>query len=904
MVEVVRFPSDADFRQSLGDEFSEYLAAENLKYERESCLKVDLHVHDRNSDIPDELWGRILGLPETWLKTKKLLKILKKNNCDVVTVTNHNNARSCWELQELGEDVLVAAEFTCHFPEYDLFVHVLTYGFTAEQEIMLNSKRGNVYDFLRFAHQCNVPVVLPHPLYFYTHNEKIDITLFEKLAVMFQRFEVLNGQRDLWQSVMTLNWARGLTAEKIDGYAKKHGLDPAEFGVDPNKAKILTGGSDDHTGIFAGECGSYLYVPNLQEQLKVKSASHLALEALREGRLVPYGHVAENQKLNIALLDYFSQIATKIEDPGLLRILLHRGEARDKVYCFVLANFLLEMKKHKTTKKFFKFIHDALQGKKPSKLVKWKIPKDYKFCISYLEKIADAKAQSPEEFVAVVNQSITELFTHLNKLIIQRVSLSSPLMGIDGLNSFSTEELSKKIEIPSQLSSLFLGDKNKHADMVNLNFSELLDKLSFPVLVSLILTGVALTSTRVLYQNRNFLNEFAESIGENHHQKRALYLTDTLKDKNGVSNSLSGKLAEFQRTNAPVDFLICHADAAPEPHLHVVRPLTSFAAPGYGSQEIRIPDVLQVLRIFYEGGYDRIICSTEGPMALVCLLIKEMFNVPSYFLMHTDWMDFAKQTTSLNRHELDRIRRLLRAFYKRFDGVFVLNSDHGDWLKGYEMELIPERVFLTAHHAKARDPSVLPISKSSLFSDANSTTPIIFVACRLSKEKGIFDLPEIIAKARLSIPDLRVVIAGSGPAEEELKRKLPDALFLGWVDHTEISRCYSGLDLFVFPSRFDTFGNVLLESFTYGMPAVAYNCKGPKDIVQDGLNGFLVDTVSEMSQQIVHYFASPAKQEMMRTQAKQRAEQYLAEPILNQFLCDLGLKENADNYAVKKISVS
>jgi len=116
------------FRASLQAEFNQYLLKESNKYNLEDCLKVDLHCHDRNSDVPDELWGRILGLPETWLKTKKLVKSLKKNGCDVITVTNHNNARSCWELIEDGQDVLVAAEFTCFFPEYDLFVHVLTFG--------------------------------------------------------------------------------------------------------------------------------------------------------------------------------------------------------------------------------------------------------------------------------------------------------------------------------------------------------------------------------------------------------------------------------------------------------------------------------------------------------------------------------------------------------------------------------------------------------------------------------------------------------------------------------------------------------------------------------------------------------------------------------------------------------
>ena len=226
-------------------------------------------------------WGRILGLPETWLETGKLVKRLNRNGSDVITITNHNNARSCWALLDKGYDVLVGAEFTCYFPEANLYLHVLTYGFSPEQEVVLFEKRQNIYQFLRYAAEQDIPVVLPHPLYFYTSNENIDLELFEKLAVMFQRFEVLNGQRDLWQSTLTLNWAQGLTPERIHAYAKKHKLDPGDFNVDPDAPKILVGGSDDHMGIFAGQCGTRLMVPNLQQRLNTEEPSKLALEAIR-----------------------------------------------------------------------------------------------------------------------------------------------------------------------------------------------------------------------------------------------------------------------------------------------------------------------------------------------------------------------------------------------------------------------------------------------------------------------------------------------------------------------------------------------------------------------------------------------------------------------------------------------
>ncbi len=877
------------FRDELHAEFSRYLMVEAARYPRAESLRIDFHCHDHNSDVPDELWGRILRIPETWLKTGKLVKTLQGNGSDVLTVTNHNNARSCWKLLEKGQDVLPGAEFTCFFPEYDLYVHVLTYGFTPTQETVLNRKRGDIYEFLRYTAEHDIPVILPHPLYFYTTNPGINPELFEKLALMFQRFEVLNGQRDVWQSVLTLHWAQGLNEEKLQRYSRKHRLDPADFGVSMQRAKTLTGGSDDHMGMFAGQCGSYLWVPNLAERRVHSKLSTLALEALRAGHVAPFGDVGENQKLSIALLDYFSQIATRIEDPGLLRMMFHRGELEDKVACFAIANALLELKKHKKTQLFIGYVHDALHGKKPDWLVRWNVSSDFRFCITQLEKIADARKNAPERFVATVNDAIAELFTNLNQLMIKRMRRSAPAFGSLPLDDLSTEWLTRHFEIPSQISAL-LSDSVEGSTRGAVNLKDLLDNLMFPALVCAVLAGAQVASTRVLYKNRAFLNEFAGHLGRSHHPQRALYLTDTLRDKNGVSNSLSGKLAEIQRRDLPIDFLICHADAKSESHLRVLRPLAEFSFPKLGEQSFRVPDLLEIARVFYRGGYDRVVCSTEGPMVLVALFLKYMFNVPAFFFMHTDWIDFVKHTTDLNRHERDRIRRVLRALYQQFDGVFVLNTEHRDWLTGHEMGLPAEKVFLTAHHTEPAAAPVVPVRKSELLAGANANTPVLFVACRISKEKGVLELPEIYRRAKQSLPDLRIVIAGSGPAEAELRQALPEASFLGWISRERLSQLYAGLDLFVFPSQFDTFGNVVLEAFSHGMPVVAYNCKGPKDIVQHERNGYLVNSIDEMAAQIVTHFEQPERHAAMRREAQRRVGDYQAEPIMRQFLDDLGLQ--------------
>ncbi len=889
---------NSDFRKSIKKNYNHFIIEQSNRFSLEDCLKIDLHCHDLHSDTPDELWGRILKLPETWLKTADLVKTLESNQCSLITVTNHNNARSCWALKDAGKDVLAAAEFTCFFPEDELFVHVLTYGFTQEQEVILNKKRRNIYHFLAYTAENNLPTTLAHPLYFYSRKQQINMEYFEKFAVLFQRYEVMNGQRDYWQNLLTKEWVDSLTPELCDLYAKKHHINPADFAVNINQSKIMTGGSDDHMGIFAGECGSYLHIPDLKQRLKRTSKSNLALEALRNGQVAPYGRVYENQKLNIALMDYTAQITTRMKDPGLLRILFHRGNTMDKMACFMFSNFILELQRHGKTEMFFQFVHNALTGKKLNKFYKWRVAKDYKFSIKHLEDISCARRKGGKKFIHVTDKAIAELFTELNLLTIKRINkFINGKNSQFSINEFSTEKLAQQFEIPSHLRKIFYSDKYSSSDnMTHFNLGKILDELSFPVLVSIVLAGSMMASTRLLCQNRTFLNQFSTHIKKYPHPKRALWLSDTFFDKNGVSSVLKLTLAEIQKQDLAIDFLVCHPTEKSQDHLHVIRPLTSFSINSLGEQVFNYGDLLEIKNIFYQGGYDRIICSTEALMGPIALMLKHTFNVPCYFYMHTDWMEFIKNTTKLNQSEQDRIRRFLRFYYQQFDGIFVLNKDHKNWLSSHKMELAEEKIFLTAHWVTNSAQKNLDFDIEAFYKqvglDFSIRQPTIFFAGRISHEKGIFDFPEIYKQVQAKIPDIRFVIAGCGPAEDKLKKQLPEAYYMGWVDKNTMDKLYLSLDLFIFPSRFDTFGNVVLEAFGYGMPVVAYNSKGPKDIIEDGKNGYLVEDKNEMAKQIIDYFTTDISHKTFKENAIHRCQssQYQAETILAQLLKDIQLK--------------
>ena len=86
---------------------------------------------------------------------------------------------------------------------------------------------------------------------------------------------------------------------------------------------------------------------------------------------------------------------------------------------------------------------------------------------------------------------------------------------------------------------------------------------------------------------------------------------------------------------------------------------------------------------------------------------------------------------------------------------------------------------------------------------------------------------------------------GSGPEEKRLREKYPDVKFFGNKSHEEIAKIYQDCDYFVFPSKTDTFGLVLLEAMACGLPVAAYNVSGPKDVIGKSKAGILREDLAE-----------------------------------------------------------
>jgi glycosyltransferase involved in cell wall biosynthesis len=149
--------------------------------------------------------------------------------------------------------------------------------------------------------------------------------------------------------------------------------------------------------------------------------------------------------------------------------------------------------------------------------------------------------------------------------------------------------------------------------------------------------------------------------------------------------------------------------------------------------------------------------------------------------------------------------------------------------------------------------------------------PIWLYFGRVSVEKGIEDF------LSLDLAGTRLVV-GDGPATEGLRRKYPGAVFTGYRFGDELARHVAAADVFVFPSRTDTFGLVLLEAMACGVPVAAYPVTGPIDVVVNGVTGVLSEDLQA---------AALAALNLDRRACREHALCYTWEAATRQFVASL-----------------
>jgi glycosyltransferase involved in cell wall biosynthesis len=142
---------------------------------------------------------------------------------------------------------------------------------------------------------------------------------------------------------------------------------------------------------------------------------------------------------------------------------------------------------------------------------------------------------------------------------------------------------------------------------------------------------------------------------------------------------------------------------------------------------------------------------------------------------------------------------------------------------------------------------------------------------RLSVEKNVALLSRVERELKaMGVEGVRFLIVGHGSEEAALRRELTGAEFAGVLRGAALAEAYANMDVLVFPSHTDTFGNVVLEALASGVPAVVTPDGGPKFIVRDGETGFVTKD-DQFSTAVANLVKDRARLEAMRLRARKYA---------------------------------
>lgn len=190
-------------------------------------------------------------------------------------------------------------------------------------------------------------------------------------------------------------------------------------------------------------------------------------------------------------------------------------------------------------------------------------------------------------------------------------------------------------------------------------------------------------------------------------------------------------------------------------------------------------------------------------------------------------------------------RRFSRSQCNALDAVIVPSSAISRRLADYGVD-VAQHVLPTGVNLNAPPPDARRWFRARY--GIGETCPVALYVGRVAHEKNIDFLLDVAEQVREAVPDMLLVIAGDGPALPSLKQSVSDrglegrVRFIGYLDRaTELPACYAAADVFVFASRTETQGLVLLEAMATGLPVVALAEMGTVDILAAGRGALVPD---------------------------------------------------------------
>jgi glycosyltransferase involved in cell wall biosynthesis/predicted metal-dependent phosphoesterase TrpH len=314
-----------------------------------------------------------------------------------------------------------------------------------------------------------------------------------------------------------------------------------------------------------------------------------------------------------------------------------------------------------------------------------------------------------------------------------------------------------------------------------------------------------------------------DGIGE---PRRVALVADGVGGMHGVTHTLQ----ELRHRGVPgFEVEVVSTDAIADRRLGAV---ADVEIPFYAGLEVGVPSLPTIVEALAEGRYDLVHLCTPGPAGIAALLTARVMDLPVLGSYHTELAAYAGLRSA--DPALEAVAQGAMSMFYSQCSVVLSPSEASDAVLG-TLGIAADRV-----GRWDRGVDIARFSPDRRVPDAFGDGINVLYAGRLTREKGADLLADAFLAARERDPRLHLVLAGGGPEEEMLRARLGEhATFLGWLEGDALADAYASADLFLFASRTDTFGQVLLEAQASGLPVVAVAEGGPCSIVADGVTGLL-----------------------------------------------------------------
>jgi len=261
--------------------------------------------------------------------------------------------------------------------------------------------------------------------------------------------------------------------------------------------------------------------------------------------------------------------------------------------------------------------------------------------------------------------------------------------------------------------------------------------------------------------------------------------------------------------------------------------VAEFDVPYYPGLQIGVPSLSAAVQTIAEGCFDVIHVCSPGPVGAMGALVSRGLGVPLVGSYHTELTAYAGLRSG-DRRVADAMAFGVSAFYGACDLVLSpsLASDAALGEIGVERERVTR--WDRGVDTDRFDPALRVIDRTP------PGAVNVLYSGRITHEKGADLLADAFLQARERDPRLHLLLAGGGPEQDRLRERVGDATtFLGWLAGADLARAYASADIFLFPSRTDTFGQVILEAQASGLAVVAVAAGGPLSLIEDRVSGLL-----------------------------------------------------------------